>query len=292
MIARRLVTAALLATACARPPYDAASSDARTLRAPGEPPMHAVAYPPRGKSNPPAAPLLVVEPVVWRRDLLLRHGGLVSWLEDDGFPVWLVGADGDPRDARALADGIVRTAGVIARATGAPRVDVLATGLGGAATMLALDPLTSPSSPVHVGRVAFLGTPLDRAYVGDANARVAASTLAFHDRSAVEWLGAVPPADRLEGRPARERFPFAARFAALPVLFVAGKVDGIAPSETQYPAFALWGRDAEYRHAVPKSFFLAGRENGFDRDADAFDLVDGSPTAIATWSRIAAFLGE
>jgi hypothetical protein len=282
---------AALAIGCARPAHDVASIESRTLRVAGDPPMHAIAFPPRvaGRAR---TPLVVVEPILWKRDLLLKDGGLVAWLEDEGFPVWLVGTDAaSPPDARALGAGIARTATALARAARLDRVDLVATGLSGDAALSALEGLTAPSSPVQVGRVAFVGAPLDLAYPGDLRARVAGSTLAFHDRAAVGWLGVVPPADPAEAKPARERFPFVARLD-VPVLFVAGKSDGIAPSESVFPVFKLWGTASGGMRPLTKGFFLVGRENGLDVDADAFDLFDGGDAAVAAWERLEGFLED
>jgi len=303
---------ASLAIGCARPAFDVASIDSRTLHDVvatdgGSLAMHAIAFPPRATMHPARVPLVIVEPTVWRRELLLRDGGLVASFEDAGFPVWLVGCDADvPPDAPTLAIGIAHAVGAVARAARVDRVDVLALGFGGPAAMLALEPLTSPSSPVHVGRVAFLGAPFDEAYENSFARRVAAvrggraialCTLTdgtacdrmFRDRRAVFWLGALPPADPTETQPARERFPFVARFADLPVLFVVGKRDGIAPSESVFPVFTLWGSEARDPGSVSKGFFIAGRENEFRDDEDAFDLLDGR--AEGAWSRIVGFLG-
>ena len=299
--------------------------DARTLRteapadeATGAPvPMRATYFPatvPRAGRK--ETPLLVVEPLLFERELLFEgpHGGLVGYLASEGFRVWLVGPSGrtTPKE-QDLARGIRATVEAIAREAGVKRFDLIGLSLGGEAALTALDGLTAPGSQVAIQRVAFVGTGFDFAYPHSFAARVAphlgpdgapASSLCtldgdtgcqrlFHDPGdATSWLGALPPEDPSALRPASERFPFVARFTALPVLFVTGKADGIAPSESMFPLFTLWGSAEHDRRAIPKHLFLAGRENGFARDDDQFDLFGSERARDEVWAHIAAWLAK
>jgi hypothetical protein len=305
--------AALLALSC-RHGTDPATLDARTLRATIEDdalPMRATYFPPTGpRAHRRNDPLVVVEPLFFRRDLLYPEhgGGLVPYLEDAGFPVWLVWVDApSPPEARPLGRGIAQTITSIATATGARRFDLLGLSMGSDAALRALDLLTSPGSPVTIGRVAFLGGGFDFAYPHSFASRIApirggpASRLCALDGSrgcgrelrdadaATPWLGVLPPASDDALLPSRERFPFVAHFAKLPVLFVNGKRDGIAPSESMFPLYTLWGSDEPNPRAIPKLLFLAGRENALGWDFDHFDLLAG-PHAERVWNHLVAWL--
>ena len=320
-----LVLMGAAALAGCRHAAGAEALDARTLRteAPAEGntaaavPMRATYFPasvPRAGRK--ETPLLVVEPLLFERELLFEgpHGGLVGYLASEGFRVWLVGpaGHGTPKTAD-LARGIRATAEAIGREAGVRHFDLIGLSLGGEAALTALDGLTAPGSKVSIQRVAFVGTGFDFAYPHSFAARVAphlgpdgasATTLCtldgdtgctrlFHDPSgAASWLGALPPEDANELRPASERFPFVARFTALPVLFVNGKADGIAPSESMFPLFSLWGSAERDRRAIPKHLFLAGRENGFARDDDQFDLFGSQRARDEVWAHLAAWLGK
>ena len=325
MTALRSLAFALLGLAALPGCRHAAGLEARTLKAEAPAdgassapvPMRATYFPasvPRAGRK--ETPLLVVEPLLFERELLFDgpHGGLVSYLAAHGFRVWLVGPDG-PATPKAtdLARGIRATAETIAREAGVRRFDVVGLSLGGEAALAALDGLTAPGSRIEIRRVAFMGTGFDFAYPHSFAARVAphvgpegapASTLCtldgdtgcarlFHDPGgASSWLGALPAEDPAALRPASERFAFVARFTALPVLFVTGKADGIAPSESMFPLFTLWGSQEHDRRAIPKHLFLAGRENGFARDDDQFDLFGSEAARDEVWAHLAAWLAK
>ncbi len=290
--------------------------DARTLRATitnEATPMRATYFPstaPRTRRRD--VPLVVVEPILFRRELLYRggDGGLVSYLQSEGFPVWLVWIDApSPPDARSLSRGIAETVASIAKESGVRRVDLIGLSLGAEATLRALEPLTAPGSAVEIRRVVFLGGGLDFAYPHSFASRVAsvrggpASAMCsldgdvgcareFHAAAtAVPWLGAIPVADDDELLGARERFPFVGRFMHLPVLFVAGKADGLAPSEAIFPVYSLWGSEESDAGKVPKLFFLAGRENGLGWDFDAFDLLS-EERGERVWEHVVGWLAR
>jgi pimeloyl-ACP methyl ester carboxylesterase len=308
---RALALLASVGTLACAPRTDLATLDARTLHAieGGDAlPMRATYFPstaPRSRRRD--VPLIVVEPLLFRRELLYANGGLIPYLASEGFPVWLVWVDAAPPDARTLARGIAATVASIARETGVHRFDVAGLSLGADATLRALETLTAPASGVDVRRVVFLGGGFDYAYPNSFASRVAslrggpAAALCtldgdahcarelLHPDAAVPWLGALPAADDDALRPSRERFPFVARFTHLPVLFEGGKGDGIAPSESFYPLYTLWGSDQPDTGAVPKLFFLAGRENGLGWDFDAFDLLAGKHGPDA-WAHVVAWL--
>jgi hypothetical protein len=297
-----------------------ATLDARTLRpavasvAPdaGVPlAMRATYYPPTTpRAGRRDVPLIVVEPLFFRREILSPEagGGLIDYLRGEGFPVWLLWLDAAPPPGpRVLGRAIAETAAAIARETSGRRFDLLGLSLGAEATLRALEPLTAPPSAVEIRRVVFLGGGFDYAYPHSFAARTAAirggpaHALCTLDgdvdcardfrqpRASVPWLGSLPAADDDALAPARERFPFVARFTRLPVLFVAGKVDGIAPTESIFPLYTLWGKDEPEPRAVPKLFFVAGRENALSWEYDPIDLFAGN-RAAAVWDHIAQWL--
>jgi hypothetical protein len=313
-----LVTLAASATplACAHAPYDPSRLDARALHdsvatPAGEARFHAIPFPPRARTRPTRPPLVLVEPILFRRELLLEDDGLVATLEDAGFSVWLVGADADvPPDARTCATGIARSIGSVARAATVDHVDVVSLGLSGAATLGALAALDEPGSPVHVTKLALVGTPLDEAYPGSFASRTrmvaggpasalcgldggTGCTRAFRDPGAAPWLGALPPAEPDAAKRARERYPQVPRFESTSVLFLAGKLDGVAPTESLFPVFEAWGSGLETGGtAVHKRFFIAGLENSLGRDFDGFALLARQDGAGAVWDQLIAFLRE
>jgi len=307
----RFLFAMFTATAlgCA-PRADLTNLDARTLRAaaPGEAlPMRATYFPstsPRARRRD--VPLVVVEPLLFRREILYTGGGLVSYLEDEGFPVWVVWVDGLAPDARTLSRGIAETVQSIARETGVRRFDLMGTSLGSEATLRALEPLTAPGSGVEVRRMVFVGGGFDFAYPHSFAARVAsvrggpANKLCtldgdvdcardFASPAAVPWLWTLPAADDDALRPSRERFPFVEHLTHLPVLFAGGTSDGLAPSESFFPLYTFWGSEQPDAGAVPKLFFLAGRENGLGADFDQFDLFAGERRR-ELWAYVVAWL--
>jgi hypothetical protein len=288
-----------------------ATFEARTLRpSVRESSARATYFPPATpRARRHGVPVLVVEPVLFRRELLTAgpSGGLVGYLESEGFSVWLVwSAAPDAPSAAAFARDVVLAAQAIAQETGANQVDIVGVSFGAEAALRALEPLTSPDAPVTARRVAFLGGGFDFAYPHSFAARTAnvrggpASALCsldgdrgcaheFHQApEAVPWLGALPPSEDALA-PARERFAFARRFSRLPVLFVNGKADGIAPSESMFPLYTLWGSDEPNPRNIPKLLFLAGRENGLAHELDHFDLFAGDQVTDV-WSHVARWL--
>lgn len=305
--------AVLLALSCRRG-TDPATLDARTLHAMVQDdalPMRATYFPPTvPRRERRGVPLLVVEPLFFRREILYPEGGggLVAYLQDEGFPVWVVWVDAPlPLDPRAFSRGIAQTVTQIATTTGARLFDLIGLSMGSEAALRSLDLLTSPGSPVEIRRVAFLGGGFDFDYPGSFASRIArirggpATRLCTLDgdvdcarslrdtRAALPWLGNLPPAGDDALLRSRERFPFVAHFTRLPVLFVSGKADGIAPSESMFPLYVLWGSNEPDPRAVPKLLFLAGRENALGWDLDHFDLFAG-PHAEAVWRHIVAWL--
>jgi hypothetical protein len=294
---------AVFVGACLHAPFEASRQDARALHdsvttSAGEARFHAIPFPPRARTRPARPPLVVVEPVLFRRELLLEDGGLVATLEDAGFSVWLVGEDAPvPSDVRASAEGIARAIGSVARATGSTDIDVVSLGLSGAATLGAFLALCEPGSPVHVGKLVFFGAPLDEGYpnsfaartraIAGGSASALATTRTFADPEATRWLGALPPSDPDDLRPTRERYPQLANLARTDnsVLFLAGKIDGVAPTESSFPVFQAFG-------SAHKRFFIAGLENGLPRDFDAFALLARNDGAPAVWAQLVAFLRE
>ncbi len=307
-----VVLAATAALSC-REAATPATFEARTLRpAKAARPLVVATYFP---STAPRArrrevPILVIAPVLFRREILYwaPDRGLIAYLQQEGFPVWLLWTATSPApNARDHARGIAEAAAAIAGETGIRRFDLLGLSLGAEATLRALEPLTAPGSPVAIRRVVFLGGAFDFAYPHSFGSRIApvrggpAAALCSlggdvgcarefrRPDAAVPWLGAIPRADDDALAPSLERFPFVKRFARLPVLFVDGKVDGVSPSEATYPLYRLWGADEPDPSRVPKLFFLAGRENALGWDFDHFDLFAGSH-ATDVWSHVVTWL--
>jgi pimeloyl-ACP methyl ester carboxylesterase len=304
------VASAIVAASCAHPASER-DLEAHTLRNGDALPVHATYFAARTpRAHERRTPIVVVEPILFRRELLYAGpdgGGLVSSLRDEGFAVWLVGASAPALpDARALGRGIAQMVTEIARETGVRSFDLIGSSLGSEAALYALDRLTAPDSPVSVRCAAFVGGGFDFAYPNSFARREAhvgpgeASRLCtqaddpgcmreFHrPADAMPWLGALPPvaADDLE--PSDARFAFVRGFSHLPVLFVTGKSDGIAPSESAFPLYEHWGADARDSRAVPKLFFQAGLENELGRDLDHFELFAGRDASrvahiVARW---------
>jgi hypothetical protein len=309
-VGRAWTALALVVGAACVPARSAQSLEARTLRVHVQDvdlPMRATFFPRRAARS--RTPVVVVEPVFFRKEILYAGGAsAIDVLTEDGFDTWLVWTDTDAAlDARRVARGIEQTVTSIASETGSRELDLVGTSLGAEAALGALDLLTSPGSPVIVRRVAFVGGGFDYAYPGSFGARVhsvaggpATRVCAmdgegcapqFHDASrARRWLGTMPPSSPDALDPARARFGFANRWTQLPVLFVAGKADGIAPSESSFPLYELWGRQADPA-TVPKLFFLAGRENDIDGDLDHLELFAGRGAA-GVWHHVTAWLAR
>jgi pimeloyl-ACP methyl ester carboxylesterase len=315
-----LVGAAAAVSFACQPAADLRTLDARTLRigVPGAPneslSMRATYFPattPRAGRR--SVPLVVVEPLLFRRELLYAgpgpSGGLISYLEGEGFSIWLLWSAAPPPSARIfgreVADGIES----IGRETGIRRFDLLGLSLGAEGALRALEPLMAAETTVAIRRAAFLGGGFDFAYPGSFGSRIAAirggpaSALCTLDadvdctrdfrtpRAAAGWLASLPPADDDALAPSRERFAFVTRLTRVPVLFVNGKADGIAPSESMFPLYTLWGSDEPSASAVPKLLFLAGRENALGWDFDHFELF-ADDRAERLWDHLATWLAQ
>jgi pimeloyl-ACP methyl ester carboxylesterase len=316
LAAAAAATALVASSLSCRHGGDLATLDARTLQAPvrGEAgaalPMRATYFPPTApRAGRRDVPLVMVEPILFRRELLYSAGrGIIPYLQAEGFPVWLVWLDAaPPPGARAYSRGIAETVATIARETGIRRFDFMGLSLGAEAALHALEPMTAPASTVEIRRVVFLGGGFDFAYPHSFAARTAgirggpATALCSLDgdvdcardfnapRAAAPLLGFLPAADEDALAPARERFSFVTRVTRVPVLFVAGKIDGIAPSESIFPLYTLWGSDAPDPRSVPKLFFLAGRENALGWEFDQLDLFAGDH-APDVWDHLARWL--
>jgi hypothetical protein len=232
----------------------------------------------RAKGERP--PVVLFEPLAVSRALLDRgaDGGLVPYLNYRGFPVWVVFAEAPAGvTTRALGACFAQAVVAIARVTHAPRVDVGGVSLGGQVAAHALASL----GDVALDRVFFYAAGLDYAYPGsflDALADRRGAPLADACGGCARWLAGAGPADLgvLPPRGADEALPLAERFpgvpaARAPALFVNGKIDGLAPSESVYPVYQLYGRDG----GAPRRLVIVGRDNFLD-DLDHWGMLSGA----------------
>jgi polyhydroxyalkanoate synthase len=74
----------------------------------------------------------------------------------------------------------------------------------------------------------------------------------------------------------------------VPALFIAGAADKLAPPSTVEHAFDAWGKD---RPAVPKRYFVAGRDYGHAADYGHGDMAIGAHVGVELFEPIAKFLG-
>ncbi len=75
----------------------------------------------------------------------------------------------------------------------------------------------------------------------------------------------------------------------LPVLFIAGAGDRLAPPASVRAAYEAWGRSAPH---VEKRFILLGREQGASADYGHGDLAIGAEAAREVFAPVRAFLAE
>jgi pimeloyl-ACP methyl ester carboxylesterase len=214
-------------------------------------------------------PVVLFEPLALRREVLDQGagGGLVPYLNYRGFPVWVVFAEAhEGLRAAALGRCYAQAVDAIAEVTKAPRLHVGGVSLGGQVAAHALEHLREGAP---LGRVFFYAAGIDYAYPGSLLA--ARAPLAAACAACAPWLsGFLPPPD--EDRPLAERLPGLAT-AQAPVLFVNGKIDGVAPSESVYPAYELYGSAAP--GPVRKRLVLVAREN-FLPDLDHWGMLGGA----------------
>jgi hypothetical protein len=235
----------------------------------------------RAKGEHP--PVVLFEPLALRKEVLDRgaDGGLVPYLNYRGFPVWVVFAEAhDGLTAAALGRCYAQAVEAIARVTKAPRLDVGGVSLGGQVAAHALAPLEADAAPV--GRVFFYAAGLDYGYPGSFLAALAAGRggplAAACGDLCPRWLaGAGAFLDFLPARGPDEDLPLPDRFpgipaARVPALFMTGKIDGLAPSESVYPVYQLYGSGAAA--PVRKRLMIVGRENLLP-DLDHWGMLSG-----------------
>lgn len=254
------------------------------------------------------APVVVVEPRVFTREALHRgaRGGLLAYLNFKGHPAWRLTVDTPNEPSRAIGTALATTIRAISQASGEPALDVVGASLNAPSALHAVSTLAEEgSSPVR--RVVFLGAGLDYAYpssfvvrehekLGGPTRRLCATEAAclrfvHHPDEARPFFGSLPPAEPDDTSPAHLRYPGLAQRTER-VLFVVGKADGLAPSESSFPVFLEWGK-ATPEHAVrSKRFFLAARENGLGDDYDHAALFLGADAESEVFAAIVDFLEQ
>jgi hypothetical protein len=251
-------------------------------------------------------PVVVLEPRFFGPDVLHRgrEGGLLAYLNFKGHPAWRITIETPTASSRALAAPVAHAIRAISQASKEPAIDVLGASLGAPSLLHAVALLADEgASPVR--RVVFLGAGLDYAYPGSFLERerdhlgglarelcateAACKKLVHHPESARPYLGRLPPTDADDAVPAAKRYAFLERRAE-PVLFIAGKADGIAPSEASFPVFLKWGEALPGRAMTTKRFFLAARENALGDDYDHAELFVGERVESDVFEPIVAFL--
>jgi hypothetical protein len=304
-----LLLASALLAACRYSdiPQDTLAKRALPLaEAEGSPRVTATYFPVTHANAIRRVPVVVLEPRFFGSDVLHRgrEGGLLAYLNFKGHPAWRITIETPTASSRALATPVAHAIRAISQASKEPAIDVLGASLGAPSLLHAVALLADEgASPVR--RVVFLGAGLDYAYPGSFLERehdhlgglagelcateAACKKLVHHPESARPYLGRLPPTDADDAVPAAKRYTFLERRPE-PVLFIAGKADGIAPSEASFPVFLKWGEALPGRAMTTKRFFLAARENALGDDYDHAELFLGERVESEVFAPIVAFL--
>jgi len=300
-------TAALAACRYSDIPQDTLAKRVLPLaEAEGQPRVTATYFPVTHANAIRRVPVVVLEPRFFGPDVLHRgrEGGLLAYLNFKGHPAWRITIETPTASSRALAAPLARAIRAISQASKEPAIDVVGASLGAPSVLHAIALLADEgASPVR--RVVFLGAGLDYAYPGSFLERerdhlggptrelcateAACKKLVHHPESARPYLGRLPPRDADDAVPAAKRYALLERRSE-PVLFIAGKADGIAPSEASFPVFLKWGEALPGRAMTTKRFFLAARENALGDDYDHAELFVGDRVEYEVFAPIVAFL--
>lgn len=251
-------------------------------------------------------PVVVVSPMLLAPRVLFRghEGGLVSYLNFQGHPVYLVGFEAPSCDEAAASRAFAKMVREVSQRTREPVVHVVGASLGAPVVVRAVG-LLADEGASPVGRVALVGAGLDYAYPGSFVARERAHLggpaaylcespascrkLSRQPEVLREHLAVLPNDAPLLFAPTSARYPGLERRRE-PVLFVVGKADGIAPSESSYPVFLAWGSATPDAARATKHFFLAARENGLGDDYDHAELFAGPEAEGEVFAKVAEFL--
>jgi pimeloyl-ACP methyl ester carboxylesterase len=257
--------------------------------------LRATYYPLTHRNARRQPPVVLFDPVFWSRGILHRgrEGGLIPFLNYSGFPVWLVYADQyEGRTPRELGEALATALRELAKASDVGQVFLGGLSLGSQAVLEALRQ-ASPEGRlgrVLVRKVFFIGAGLDYAFpdsfLAHSQSLANGPSKALCDRdggracqryfsggqAAQRLLGTLPLLDT--GPLDDARLPSLASFR-MPALFVAGKIDGIAPSESVFPAYQRYGSREPDERQIPKRLLIAGLENRMHEDYDHYTLFAG-----------------
>ena len=306
---KRLALAALVGlSACRYPALTDADLAARTSPAPsrGACLETVTAFPATHASAVRRAPIVVTSPSLLAPRVLHRgrEGGLVAYLNFQGHAVYVVGFEAPSCDEALASRAFANVVREVSQRTREPVVHVVGTSLGAPIAVRAVG-LLADEGGSPVGRVALVGPGLDYAYprsflarerahlggpAGYLCATVESCRRLSHEPEVLRaHLAKLPPEAPSLFTPTAERYPgLSGRHE--PVLFVVGKADGVAPSESSYPVFLAWGSATPGAARSQKRYFLAARENALGDDYDHAELFAGASSEDEIFAPVAEFV--
>lgn len=242
----------------------------------------------------PAFSLVIVSPVLVSDTALTNSGksSLIPWFNARGVPVWLVRVPpGMPLEKFGRQVLPTITSAIRKNSNDAQWV-MAGVSLGGQAVAHYLDDAQKNAtvSGMLVKAAFFLGTGFDYAYPGSFSRRLA--SLSGQNVCADEFCTRYLPGVKPELVSARSALFDAAgkpvwrealdnvslKDKGVRVMFIAGKIDNVAPSESVYKFFVKT-IGGETKNSPDVRFFLSGRMNRYARDYDHAMMIGSDDLA-------------
>lgn len=249
----------------------------------------------------PSFSLIVVSPVLLSDEVLVNSGNasLIPFFNSRGVAVWSVRIPPQTpleKFGRVVLPQI--TAAIRQQSTEAQWV-MAGISLGGQAVAHYLDeaPKHATVTGVNIRAAFFLGTGFDYAYPASFSRRLAQGT--GQNLCADEFCARYLPGLKSDFVAARKAITdavgkpvwrevldnVALKDKGVRIMFVAGKVDNVAPSESVYKAFVRTIGD-ETKNSPDVRFYQPGRMNRLARDFDHVSLIASDEAASDVWPEI------
>lgn len=253
----------------------------------------------------PSFSLVIVSPVLLSDELLVNSGtsSLIPWFNARGIPVWFVRIPAGASLERFGRQVLPQITSAIRKNSSDAQWVMAGVSLGGQAVAHYLDeaPKNATVSGMLVKAAFFLGTGFDYAYPGSFSKRLAGVT--GQNLCAGEFCNRYLPGIPVAMVSSRSAIMDAAgkpvwrenadnvslREKGVRVMFVAGKIDNVAPSESVYKFFVRTIGD-ETKNSPDLRFYLPGKMNRLSRDYDHTMLIASDAAAGELWPEIVKWI--
>lgn len=231
----------------------------------------------------PAFSLVIVSPVLLSDEVLVNSGNasLIPWFNARGIAVWLVRIPRSTNLEKFGRDVLPSITSAIRKNSTDTQWVMAGVSLGGQAVAQYLNeaPKNATVSGMLVKAAFFLGTGFDYAYPGSFTSKLLQKQgqnlcqdefcTRFFPGLKSEFVSPRSALTDAAGKPVwRETLEnISLGGKGVRMIFVAGKIDNVAPSESVYKFFVKTIGD-ETKNSPDVRFFLAGRMNRYARDYD------------------------